>query len=295
MSKETKEKKNENKTEKKDTNKTDKKPNKKVDKKSNKKVSKKDDLTNVIIIVTTAVIIVAIIVLTVLYYISNPTQNTDEATVIPQTSHTPTPTEMIKTYDDVTESGTVSKADSKVYNYFMSHYQDDYYLVNEVEYSIVDKVSGQYSEYYETHTRAYSADGYLYSDKKLSSYEEKDYTSSSEVTLRTPDKNYILYPDFKEYMEYPAGEPYTNTVNFPVDEFKTGTIKINGRDYYYESYSDEKGITYRYCFDDSGELKFDIATSISGTITTKRIEYSKNVDYSLFRVPEDYTLSSIPE
>ena len=253
-----------------------------------KKTNKKDDLTNVIIIITTAVLVISIVILAiVLIKPAEEQQNPGEVATGPQTSHTPTPTEMIKQYDQITETGTVSQADSKVYNYFMSHYQDDYYLVNEVHFSIVTS-EGQYTEYFETHTRAYSKNGYLYSDKKVASYDEKDYVSSSEVILRTPDKNYLLYPELNNYMEF-DGTPYTNTISFPVDEFKTGTIKINGRDYYYEEYTDNN-ITYRYCFDDDGELKFDISTSVSGTITTRRIEYSKDVDYSLFTIPDNYEL-----
>lgn len=255
---------------------------------STSRKNEKNDMTNIIIAVITAVIIVATICIALVVWKTSP--STQNSNTIPQVNHEATPEEMIKTYDEVSETGTVSKSDSKVYNYFMSHYQDDYYLVNEVEYSIVDNISGQYSEYYETHIRAYSSDGYLYSNKILASYDEKDYTSSSEVVLRTPEKNYLLYPDFKHYMEYEA-TPYTNTISFPVDEFKTGTIKINGRDYYYEEYSDNS-ITYRYCFDENNELLYNIASSSTGTITTRYIEYSKNVDYSLFEIPEGYTLVS---
>ena len=259
--------------------------------KSHKK-KKELELSTIIICVVTGVIIAAIILLGVVL-LKNGGSDNSTGTTAPQTDHITTPQEMIKTYNEVTETGTVSKADSKVYNYFMSHYKDDYYVVNESEYSIVDSVTGQYTEYYETHTRAYSKDGYLYSNKKLSSYEEREYTSPSEVIIRTPTKNYILYPDFKQYMEY-EGSLYTNTISFPVDEFKTGTIKINGSDYYYEEYTDNN-VTFRYCFDSDGELKYDICSSASGTITTRRIEYSKDVDYSLFKVPDDYTLSNIPQ
>ena len=217
---------------------------------------------------------------------------TDKTTTTPQSSHTATPTEMIKTYDDVTVTGSVAEKDSKVYAYFMSHYQDDYYRVNELEYSIV--MDGNYAEYYETQTLAYSKSGYIYTENAQCQYSDKDY-SVPIVNLYTPEKTYTLYPEMQTYLEADGNtKNYTNTVDFPGDTMKTGTININGRDYYYEECTDGQ-ITYRYCFDANGELVYNIASSASGTITTRYVEYSKDVDYSLFEIPEGYTLETFPQ
>ena len=145
-----------------------------MNKAKTKKTNEKDNLTNVIIVITTAVAVVALIVLAVVYSINKPEgtsestqqgtlENTQEAPSVPQTSHTATPTEMIKKYEDVTVTGSVAEADSKVYAYFMSHYQNDYYRVNELHYSMI--MEGKYTEYYETEALGYSKQGYIYKSK----------------------------------------------------------------------------------------------------------------------------------
>ena len=83
---------------------------------------------------------------------------------------------------------------------------------------------------------------------------------------------------------------YENSINFPVEQFETGTVNINGYEYYYEQYTDTNGITYKYCFDKNDELIYRISSSSTGTITERYMEYSKDVDYSLFEIPADYTL-----
>ncbi len=256
------------------------------DKKSKKK--KENDSVNIIIGVTTAILVVAVICLSIVLWKTTPA-NEDSGTTVPQSDHETTPAEMIKTYE-TTETGSVSEADSKVYAYFKSHFQDDYYRVNEISYSVV--AEGNYTEYYETETVAYSTQGYLYRKKTQSSYEEQDYASPI-VEIYTPEKSYLVYTDTKSYFEgTQTTQNYENKIDFPGDTFKTGKININGRMYDYEETSDDDGITYRYCFDENGRLAYNIASSSNGTITTRYIEYSKNVDYSLFKVPEDYMLVS---
>ena len=268
-----------------------------------KKTNEKDNLTNVIVFISTAVTVVAIIVIAVVYSITKPEstsestsestqqgtlENTQAAPSVPQTSHTATPTEMIKKYDDVTVTGSVAEADSKVYAYFMSHYQNDYYRVNELHYSMI--VEGKYTEYYETEALGYSKQGYIYKSKSQCSYDEFDY-SSSIVEIYTPEKSYLVYPDTQSYF---AGnqntQNYTNTVDFPGDTLTTGEININGRKYDYEEAKDDKGISYRYCFNDDGKLAYTVTSAAGGTITTRHVEYQNSVDYSLFKIPEDYML-----
>lgn len=279
-------------------------------KKNNNKKSKdnNNEIFNIAIIVVTSVIVITLICVTII--VSKSRKNTESNTAnstnvsqnansgkgsapLPQGGVAPnspdeiSPEEMIKSYES-DESGIVSEKDSKTYSYFMSHYQDDYYRVNEIAYSII--VDGSYTEYYETETVAYSTQGYLYNKKVESSYEEQDYASPI-VQLYTPTNSYIIYPDMESYF---AGnqttQNYKNTVDFPGDSFKTGTININGRDYYYEETTDESGISFKYCFDNDNDLRFTIASSPMGTITTRHVEYSKDVDYSLFEIPEHYVL-----
>lgn len=259
----------------------------------NKKSKKntKEDLSGTIIFITTTVLVILIILIAVIYNINKPAdnqQNTGEVTPAPQTSHTLTETEQIKTYDDVTVTGSVAEADSKVYKYFMSHYQDDYYRINESLFSII--MEGKYTEYYETEILGYSKQGYIYKENAQCSYEDYEY-SSSVVSIYTPEKSYLVYPDTQSYF---IGEQntqnYANKVDFPGDTLTTGEININGRKYYYEEAKDEQGISYRYCFDDNGTLVYTITSATSGTITTRHIEYKNSVDYSLFKVPENYTL-----
>lgn len=257
-------------------------------KKQKENNKEKNELLNIIVIVITAVVIVSLICATIIItkFQSKPT----EAPTAPQdgTNVPATPQEMIKTYE-ASESGTaVSETESKTWAYFTSHYQDDYYRVNEIAYSIVQE--GAYTEYYETETVAYSKQGYLYNKKTDSSYEEQEFANSV-VQLYTPEKSYIIYPDMKSYF---AGEQttqnYKNNIDFPVDRFETGTININGFEYYYEQYTDTSGITYKYCFDKNDDLRYRISSSSTGTITERYIEYSKDVDYSLFEIPSDYKL-----
>ena len=252
----------------------------------NDKKSKKEDLTGVIVFIVTAVLVISIILIAVLCSGSDP-QDSTGTQVTPQTSHTPTPTEQIKKYD-VTTTGTVAEADSKVYAYFMSRFQDDYYRINETHYSIV--MEGKYTEYYETEALGYSKQGYIYKSKSQCSYDEFDY-SSSIVEIYTPEKSYLVYPDTQSYFTGNQNtQNYTNTVDFPGDTLTTGEININGRKYYYEEAKDDKGISYRYCFDDDDKLVYTISSATSGTITTRHVEYKNSVDYSLFEIPEEYML-----
>ena len=252
--------------------------------------NKKDNMTNITIIMVTTIVVIAIILITVLYAINKPDENNQGTTVTPQSSHTQTPLEQIKRYDDITVTGSVSEADSKVYAYFMSHYQDDYYRANETQYSII--VDGKYTEYFETEVLGYSRQGYIYKQRAQCSYDEFDY-SSSIVEIYTPEKNYLIYPDTHSYfMGEQNTQNYTNTVDFPGDTLTTGEININGRKYYYEEAKDDKGISYRYCFDNDGTLSYTITSSTGGTITTRHIDYTSSVDYSIFEIPEDYILVS---
>ena len=251
-------------------------------------ISKENDSINIIIGVTTAVLIIAVICLAIVLWKTSPTKETS-GTTIPQSNHETTPDEMIKTYE-TEETGSVSETDSKVYSYFKSHYQDNYYRVNEIAYSII--VDGNYTEYFETETVAYSTQGYLYREKVQSSYDKRQFESPI-IELYTPEKSYLIYTDTESYFESEqTTRNYENKIDFPGDTFKTGKININGQMYDYEETSDDQGIIYRYCFDEDDNLVYNIASSTNGTITTRYIEYSKDVDYSLFKVPDGYTLIS---
>ena len=259
---------------------------KKDDKK--KTDNKKNDSINIIIGVTTAVLVIAVVCLAIVLWKTSPTKENSNTT-IPQSNHETTPDEMIKTYE-TKETGSVSEVDSKVYSYFKSHFQDDYYRVNEIGYSII--VDGKYTEYFETETVAYSTQGNLYRKKTQSSYDNQQFESPV-IELYTPEKSYLIYTDTASYFEgEQTTQNYENKIDFPGDTFKPGTINIGGRDLYYEETSDTNGITYRYCFDEGDNLVYNIASSSTGTITTRYIEYSKDVDYSLFKIPDGYTLVS---
>ncbi len=262
------------------------KPKKAKDIKTKK--NKKNDSINIIIGVITAVLVIAVICLAIVLWKTSPTKDAS-GTTVPQSGQETTSQEMIKTYE-TNETGSVSEADSKAYAYFKSHFQDDYYRVNEIAYSII--VDGKYTEYFETETVAYSTQGNLYRKKTQSSYDNQQFASSV-IELYTPEKSYLIYTDTASYFEgEQTTQNYENKIDFPGDTFKTGTIDINGRDFYYEETSDTNGITYRYCFDEDDNLVYNIASSSTGTITTRYIEYSKDVDYSLFKVPDGYTLVS---
>lgn len=252
----------------------------------------KNQMFNIIITSITAVVIITLVCVTIIVSKSQkPTQeNENSVAATPQdgTNAPVNPLDLIKTYQ-TSETGSVSETDSKTLAYFTSHYKNDYYRVNEIEYSIV--AEGSYTEYYETETVAYSTQGYLYNKKTHSSYNEQNL-SPAIVQLYTPTNSYIMYTDMKTYFKGDQNtQGYKNNIDFPGDSFKTGKININGREYYYEETTDENGITYRYCFDENNNLMYNIATATAGTITTRYIEYSSNVDYSLFEIPKDYTLA----
>ena len=260
-------------------------------KKYKNKKDEKSEMLNIIIIAITAVVVITLVCVAIIVSKSQKTsqENGNLPPATPQNG-TNAPTsqlDYIKTYP-VSETGSVSEAESKTLAYFTSHYKNDYYRVNEIEYSIV--VDGMYSEYYETETVAYSTQGYLYNKKTQTSYEEQNF-SPAIIQLYTPTNSYIMYTDMKTYFKGNQNtQGYKNNIDFPGDSFKTGKININGLEYYYEETTDEKGITYRYCFDENDDLIYNIASAITGTITTRCVEYSSEVDYSLFEVPEDYTL-----
>lgn len=259
--------------------------------KNKNKKDEKNEMLNIMIIAITAVVVITLVCVAIIIAKTQNTaqENGDLPPATPQdgTNAPVNPLDLIKTYQ-VSETGSVSEAESKTLAYFMSHFKNDYYRVNEIEYSVV--VDGSYSEYYETETVAYSTQGYLYNKKTQTSYDEQDL-SSAIVQLYTPTNSYIMYTDMKTYFKGDQNtQGYNNNIDFPGDSFKTGKININGREYYYEETTDENGITYRYCFDEKDILIYNIASATTGTITTRYIEYSNDVDYSLFEVPEDYTL-----
>lgn len=186
---------------------------------------------------------------------------------------------------EVTETSTVKNADSKTVKYFNSHFKDSYRVVIEGFSSTVDNGSA-----YQTIERAYSTEGYLYEKTSDSAYSELEYANSV-ISIATPTNSYTLYPDMKVYFKSDNGMAgFKNTINFPGEEFKTGTINILGRDFYYEEMPESQGINTKYCFDDEDNLIYRISTSQKGSVTEHYIEYSKDVDMSLFEIPEDYVL-----
>ena len=194
-------------------------------------------------------------------------------------------TEAITNPYESQQSGTVKKADSKTLEYFNTHFKNDYYNVVEVcSQTLSDGIM------YQTMTRAYTTEGYIYEKMNNSSYYETDY-SNSVIRITTPEASYILYPEMKTYFKGEStSKGYTNTMNFPGEQFKTGKIKVEGIEYYYEELPVENGITTKYCFDAEDNLKYRISTSQNGSVTETYMEYSSEVDPSLFEIPEDYML-----
>lgn len=256
-------------------------------KQKNKGKNEKGELLNIIITVVTAFIIVTLICSAIVMKKSDKKDETPAVAPQNGTNLQPTAYDYIDSYES-SASGTVSKDSSKTLAHFQSHYQDDYYRVNERKESYVEE--GEYMEYYYTETVAYSKDGYIYRKECQSSYEEQDDMNSI-AYLYTPTNSYIIYPGMNSYFKGDGNtQNYENTINFPVEQFETGTVNINGFEYYYEQYTDTNGITYKYCFDKNDELKYRIFLSPTKTVTERYMEYSKDVDYSLFEIPADYKL-----
>lgn len=187
-------------------------------------------------------------------------------------------------------SGKVSNADSKTVAYFNSHYQGDYRTIT--EYIVTDNSGQQYAQ---TEKISWSSQGYKYKEVIMDKYSEDAGTENSIIYIYTPEKKYMLYPNTRTYFEYPNDmKDYSASITFDNSEFETGTINIRGKDYYCESYSDPQDGDTKYCFDDDGNLIYSVSTMSNGEVFTSYIEYSEDVDYSLFKVPADYTLEETP-
>ena len=245
----------------------------------NKKENTNSSLTFKISIIT-AVIVVWIVCLALILSKCDSAKN-------PQQTNTPTHEDEaadIITYD-TSSTGTVSKADSKTVAYFDSHFTGDYYRVKEIEVSSIKD-----GLYYTTERFAYLTSGYVYRETYQSTYEEMDMTSST-VELLTPTNAYVIYPDMEVYFNSDGNSSlYKNTINFTNEVFTTGTINVRGIDYEYEESVASNGISVKYCFDKNGELRYTISSNDNGTITEHYVEYSNNIDPSLFEIPEHYTL-----
>lgn len=249
-------------------------PNKNI-KKDNKNSS-----LNIKITIITSVIVVWIICLAVIMSQCESDKNLETPNNIQEETGFSLPS-----YESV-KNGKVSKENSKTVAYFNSHYQGDYYFVTEYEIA-----SEQEGTYYQTETVAWSSNGYKYKRVDMCSYEELSSCTDGIEYLITPTNAYVMYPDMKTYFNSDGStEGYSTEVTFDNGEFVTGTINVNGKDYCYEEVTDDKGIVSKYCFDKNNELKYLISTTNGATVTAAYMEYSENVDYSLFEIPADYVL-----
>lgn len=195
-------------------------------------------------------------------------------------------TEKITNPYKAVESGTVKNEDSKTLAYFNSHFKDDYYNVVEIYTDTLNEGTS-----FMTITRAYSTKGYIYEKSCPVPYAESGIEDWEIIQIATPTGSYTLYPQQKTYFKSNATtQGYNNTIEFPGEEFKTGTINVNGLEFYYEEIPVQDGVTTRYCFDKDGNLRHRISTSQNGSATETYYEYSKDVDMSLFEIPEGYTL-----
>jgi len=243
--------------------------------KKNKKDEKNTSL-NIKITIITAVIVVWAVCLALVLSKCDSSKKTE----VPPVDETPAFT----TYEN-TETGSVTKAESKTVAYFDSHFKDNYYRVKEIEVS-----SAEEGTYYITEAFAYTTDGYVYRKKAMATYDEMPYAEAT-VELLTPTNAYVIYPDMKAYFVSDGNSSvYKNTINFNTETFKTGTVDVHGIDYFYEEITDANGIATKYCYDKNDELKYTISTTSQGTVTEAYKEYSKDVDYSLFEIPDDYVL-----
>lgn len=245
---------------------------------SNKKDNKNSSLTLKISIIT-AIIVVWVVCLALVLSKCESAKNPSVDT----TEHEHTETEII-TYD-AAPSGNVAKEESKTLAYFNSHFSEDYYRVKEIEVSSV-----QDGLYYTTEIFAYSTQGYVYRETYQGTYDEMEYSSSS-AELLTPTNAYVIYHDMQTYFNSEGDSSiYKNNINFTNDVFTTGTINIRGKDYYYEEFTSANGISVKYCFDENDRLLYNVSSNANGTITEQYVEYSNEVDYSIFQIPADYKL-----
>ena len=187
-------------------------------------------------------------------------------------------------------SGKISNADSKTVAYFNSHYKGDYRTI--IEYMITDESGQQYTQ---TEKVSYSEKGYKYREIIMDKYSADAGTENSIIYIFKPNVKYMLYPSTRKYFEYPNDtNDYSTSFIFDNSEFETGTINISGKDYYCEAYSDPIYGDVKYGFDDDGNLIYSVSTTSEGEIFSSYIEYSEDVDYSLFEIPSDYTLEKMP-
>ncbi|MEE1042944.1 MAG: hypothetical protein UH854_03170 [Clostridia bacterium] len=245
---------------------------------SNKKDNKNSSLTLKISIIT-AIIVVWVICLALV--LSKCESDKEKNTVNPSEHEYQ---EEIITYD-ATPSGKVTKEESKTLAYFNSHFTGDYYRVKEIEVS-----SLQDGTYYTTEIFAYSTQGYVYRESFQTTYDDIEYSAST-AELLTPTNAYIIYHDMQTYFNSEGDSSiYKNNINFTNDVFTTGTINIRGKDYYYEEFTSANGISVKYCFDENDRLLYNVSSNANGTITEQYIEYTNDVDYSIFQIPDDYRL-----
>ena len=250
---------------------------------SRKKQNEQNLNLNLKITIATIVLIVWIIIGAIL--LSQCESQTNDTTSNQHPNTLTEETEKLLNPYKSTQSGVVANKDSKTVAYFNSHFANDYYHVIEMTSNMTD---GSYT--YQTITRAYTTDGYLYEKSTDTLYSEQEY-GNTVIQFATPTNSYIVYPDMKTYfMSEGSTAGYTNTINFPGEQFKTGTITINGLDFYYEEIPQTTGVSTKYCFDSEDNLRYRISASNQGIVTERYIEYSTEVDMSIFEIPEDYVL-----
>ncbi len=249
---------------------------------SNKKTTKdrKNLSLNIKITIITSVIIVWIICLAVIM-----SQCESEQNIQNTVDTTEDVTSSVISYES-NETGKISKEDSKCVAYFNSHYNKDYYFVTEYKISSEEK-----GIYYQTETVAWSSQGYKYKKTDMCSYEDIEFYNDGVEYLITPTNSYVMYPNTKMYFKSANNAKMEQSkVTFDNEEFVTGTIKIDDKEYFYEGFTDKNGINSKYCFDKNDNLKYLITTVNGATVTAAYMEYSENVDYSLFEIPADYVL-----
>ncbi len=249
---------------------------------NNKKTSADSALTLKITVIT----VIAIVWIICLAFIITKCENKPEESSNPHPDTVTEETEKITNPYDSVESGKVKKEDSKTLAYFNSRFKESYYTVIE---AYTETVNEGYN--FMTIQRAYSTDGYLYERSVPVPYYDSKTSDMGITRIVTPEGSYTLYEDQRTYFKAEqTTENYKNTFNFPGEEFKTGTINVNGVEFYYEELPVQDGVTTKYCFGKEDNLKYRISTSQKGSATETYYEYSNEVDPSLFEIPEDYTL-----
>lgn len=249
---------------------------------ANKKIKKdsKNSSLNIKITVITSIIVVWIICFALIMSQCESKQNTEN--VVGTTEDV---VSSVNSYES-NEIGKISKEESKSVAYFNTHYKGDYYFVTEYKISSEEK-----GTYYQTETVAWSSQGYKYKKIDMCSYEDMEFYNDGMEYLITPTNSYVMYPSTKTYFKSDNNtEGYQTEVTFDNEEFVTGTINVDGKDYYYEEITDENGINSKYCFDKNDDIRYLITTANGASVTATYMEYSENVDYSLFEVPADYVL-----